>query len=80
MMEEVQVAKVVDARGSFCPGPLMALLGAVRQQNVGDVIALYSSDTGSRTEIPLWVQKAKHELIAVRQHEGYDEFLVRKMR
>jgi len=52
----------------------------VRQQSVGDVVALYSSDTGSRTEIPLWVRKAKHELIAVRQHHGYDEFLVRKMR
>jgi len=80
MMSDVTVAKVVDARGSFCPGPLMALLGAVRQQKVGDVIALYSSDTGSRTEIPLWVHKAKHELVAVRQRDGYDEFLVRKLR
>jgi len=76
----VTVARVVDARGSVCPGPLMALIGAVREQSVGDVIAVYSNDTGSRTDIPLWVRKAGHELLELRDHPGYTEFVVRKRR
>lgn len=78
--EEIVVSRVVDARGSVCPGPLMALIGAVREQKVGDVITLYSSDTGSRTDVPLWVKKAGHELVALNEHEGYAEFVIRKKR
>ena len=77
---QVQVTRVVDARGSVCPGPLMALIGAVREQKVGEVIAVYSSDTGSRGDIPLWVKKAGHELLALTDHEGYSEFIVLKKR
>jgi len=78
--EEAKVTRVVDARGSVCPGPLMALIGAVREQKVGDVIAVYSGDTGSRTDIPLWIKKAGHEMIGVRDRTGYAEFVVRKTR
>ncbi len=78
--EEIKVDRVVDARGSVCPGPLMALIGAVREQKIGDVISVYSSDTGSRTDIPLWVEKAGHEMIALKDREGYAEYIVRKNR
>ena len=42
------ITRVVDARGSFCPGPLMELIRSIRESQVGDVIAVYSSDTGSK--------------------------------
>ncbi len=77
---ETKVDRVVDARGSVCPGPLMALIGAVREQKVGDVISVYSSDTGSRTDIPLWVEKAGHELLALAERNDYTEFTVKKKR
>lgn len=80
MEEEIQADRVVDARGSVCPGPLMALIGAIREQAVGDVIAVYSTDTGSQTDIPLWVEKARHELVAQVERDEYTEFVVRKAR
>jgi TusA-related sulfurtransferase len=39
-----------------------------------------SSDTGSRTDIPLWIAKAKHELVEVVEDEGFAHFIVRKAR
>jgi TusA-related sulfurtransferase len=72
--------RTIDARGSFCPGPLMELIRGIREGQVGDVLAVISSDSGSRTDIPAWVQKAGHELIGVFPHEGYDEIVVRKLR
>jgi TusA-related sulfurtransferase len=74
------VTRVVDARGSYCPGPLMELIRAIREGAVGDVIAVYSSDTGSKIDIPKWVDKAQHRLISVESREGYDEIVVEKMR
>ena len=59
------VTRTIDARGSFCPGPLMELIRGIRESQVGDVIAVRSTDKGSRTDIPLWVAKAGHRLIGV---------------
>jgi TusA-related sulfurtransferase len=72
--------RVVDARGSFCPGPLMELIRAIREGQVGDVIAVLSSDRGSKTDIPKWVEKAGHRLVSLTTLEGYDEIVVAKQR
>jgi TusA-related sulfurtransferase len=63
-----------------CPGPLMALIGAIRQGQVGDVIEVWSSDQGSKTDIPAWVTKARHELFSVVEENGYARFSIRKAR
>ena len=76
----ISITRTVDARGSFCPGPLMELIRAIRESQVGDVIAVYSSDTGSRTDIPKWIEKAGHRLVALETRDGYDEIVVEKMR
>ena len=72
--------RVVDARGSFCPGPLMELIRAIRESSVGDVLAVRSSDRGSRTDIPKWIEKAGNRLVALNSLDGYDEIVVEKLR
>jgi tRNA 2-thiouridine synthesizing protein A len=66
------VGRTIDARGSFCPGPLMELIRAIREAQVGDVLAVYSSDKGSKVDIPKWIEKAGHRLIGVFDRDGYD--------
>ena len=70
--------RTADARGSYCPGPLMELIRAIRESAPGQVIAVYSSDSGSRTDIPLWVEKARHRLLRIESRDGYDEIVVEK--
>ncbi len=72
--------RTVDARGSYCPGPLMELIRAIREGQVGDVIAVWSSDAGSKSDIPKWVEKAGHRLIGLEVRDGYDEIVVEKLR
>jgi TusA-related sulfurtransferase len=74
------VTRTIDARGSFCPGPLMELIRAIREGQVGDVIAVLSSDRGSRTDIPKWVEKAGHGLLGIDSRDGFDEIVVEKRR
>lgn len=74
------ITRTIDARGSFCPGPLMELIRAIREASVGDVLAVYSSDKGSKVDIPKWVEKAGHRLIALETRDGYDELVVEKLR
>jgi len=74
----VNVDKEIDARGSFCPGPLMELIRGMKTLPVGGVIAVLSSDPGSARDIPAWVQKAKHEFIGAFPEQGYTRFVARK--
>jgi tRNA 2-thiouridine synthesizing protein A len=75
-----QIDKTIDARGMACPGPLMNLIGAIRQGQLGQMFEVLSSDEGSRTDIPAWVAKAKHELVDVVEDRGFVRFFVRKAR
>ena len=71
--------RLVDARGSYCPGPLMELIRAIRESPVGELIVVRSSDRGSKVDIPKWVEKAGHRLVEVDTYEGFDEILVEKL-
>jgi TusA-related sulfurtransferase len=72
------IARTIDARGSFCPGPLMELIRGIRESTPGTVLAVYSSDSGSRTDIPKWIEKAGHRLVEIARRDGYDEIIVEK--
>jgi TusA-related sulfurtransferase len=74
------IGRTVDARGSFCPGPLMELIRAIREGQVGDVIAVLSSDSGSKIDIPKWVEKAGHRLVSLDSLDGYDRIVIEKAR
>ncbi len=75
---DVESDRVIDARGSYCPGPLMELIKAIKEEDVGRVIEVWSSDESSAKDIPEWVKKAGHELIGVFKESDYWRIVVRK--
>lgn len=68
----------VDARGAYCPGPLMELIAALKLLGVGDEVEVWSSDKGSAREIPEWVKKVRHELVGIEARDGFWSIVVRK--
>lgn len=70
--------RIIDARGSFCPGPLMELIAAMKMAVIGEEIEILSSDKGSATEIPEWIRKVKHEHVGTEEKDGIWHVLVRK--
>ena len=79
-MTTANVTRSIDARGMPCPGPLMSLIGAIREGTVGDMIEVLSSDEGSKTDIPAWIAKAGHEMVEVAQEPDFARFVIRKAR
>ncbi len=70
---------LVDARGSFCPGPLMELITTLKRAQVGDVLELLSSDAGSAKDVPEWVRKVGHVMERTEQDPaGVWHLFVRK--
>ena len=78
-LKNLAVAKVVDARGSACPGPLLEAKKGIGQVRVGEVLEIRSNDPGTRNDIPAWAGKVGHEFLGVLEADGHDRiFVVRK--
>jgi TusA-related sulfurtransferase len=70
--------KVIDARGTFCPGPLMELIAGIKLIEVGDELEVLSSDKGSGHDIPEWVNKVGHEIVSITEEDGDWHVVVKK--
>jgi len=72
--------KVIDARDTFCPGPLMELITYMKQASVGDTLELLSTDDGTANDVPEWIAKVGHEFIGSEKVEGVWHVKVRKIK
>lgn len=70
--------QTIDARGAFCPGPLMELIAAIKLAEIGDEIEVLSADKGSIDDIPAWVKKVGHTMVEIVTHDGYSSLVVAK--
>jgi tRNA 2-thiouridine synthesizing protein A len=69
---------IIDARGSFCPGPLMELIARLKYATVGEEFEVLSTDKGSAADIPEWVHKVGHEMLGTREEAGVWHIALRK--
>jgi TusA-related sulfurtransferase len=69
---------IIDARGSFCPGPLMELIARLKFGAVGEEFEVLSTDKGSASDIPEWVRKVGHEMLDMREEGGVWHIALRK--
>ena len=77
---EQKADKVVDARGSFCPGPLMELIKTLKKADSGTIVEVWSADEGSKKDIPAWAEKAKFaKYVATIPGDGYQRFQVKRV-
>ncbi len=77
-MSDMTAKETIDARGAYCPGPLMELIAKLKLVQVGDEIEVLSSDKGSVNDIPEWVKKVHHEMVGVTPKDGYWSIVVRR--
>ncbi len=74
----ISASKVVDARGSACPGPLLEAKKGIATVSVGDVLEIWSSDPVTKTDIGAWAGKIGHVFLGFVAADGYDRVFVRR--
>ena len=77
-LSSFQADNTVDARGSACPGPLLEAKKGIGKVKVGQVLEIFSNDSGTRKDIPAWAGKVGHEYIGFVEADGYDKHFVRR--
>ncbi len=79
-LESLTAAKVIDARGAACPGPLLEAKKGMGTVAIGEVIEIWSTDPVTKTDIGAWSGKVGHEFLGALQDAGYDRVFVRRMK
>ncbi|MCC2639438.1 MAG: tRNA 2-thiouridine(34) synthase TusA [Moraxellaceae bacterium] len=70
----------LDARGLFCPEPVMLLHNKVREMQTGETLEVLATDPSTTRDIPKFCRFLGHELVAQEKLEEQDEYryLIRK--
>ncbi len=77
-LKALKVDKTVDARGTSCPGPLLAAKKAIGELQPGQVMEVLSSDEGTKRDIPKWCTKKGYEYLGTVEESGYFRIYLKK--
>lgn len=69
--------RLVDSRGSFCPGPITDLFRAYRAANIGDEIEVLATDPAAKSDITAWVAKSGNQIVETTEKDGYLSIVVK---
>lgn len=74
----LNVTKIVDARGTACPGPLLEAKKSIGTIKAGDIMEVLSADEGTKVDIPKWCNKQGHEYLGTVEESGFFRIFLKK--
>ena len=77
-LKNLAVDKTVDARGTACPGPLLAAKKEIANISSGQTMEVLSADEATKRDIPKWAQKKGHDYMGVVEEDGYFRIYMKK--
>ena len=78
-LNTIKAAKIADARGVACPGPLLEAKKAIGSVKVGEILEVWSGDINTKNDLPKWAAKVGHEYLGYLPADGYERlFLIRR--
>jgi len=77
-LKAMNIDSTVDARGTACPGPLLAAKKEIANITSGQVMEVLSADEATKRDIPKWASKKGHEYLGVVEEDGYFRIYLKK--
>ena len=77
-LSTLQADKIVDARGTSCPGPILAAKKGIVEVKVGQIMAVLATDSGTKKDLPAWSKKIGHEYLGFIEEQGYFKLFVKR--
>ncbi len=79
-LKDLKVDVTVDARGTSCPGPILAAKKNIGQVPVGGIMEVLATDSGTKKDLPAWTNKVGNEYLGDYDDAGYIRLYVRKVK
>jgi tRNA 2-thiouridine synthesizing protein A len=77
-MADINPDVVIDTKGMNCPMPVLKTKKALDTLQSGQVLEVISTDQGSKSDIPILLNRLGHELLQTNEEGGIVEFYIRK--
>jgi TusA-related sulfurtransferase len=77
-LRTLKVGKLVDARGTACPGPLLEARRAISECPVGEVMEIQSSDSDTIVSVQRWCNKMEFEYLGDVENDGFWSIYLRR--
>jgi tRNA 2-thiouridine synthesizing protein A len=77
-LQTLQPDVEVDARGTFCPEPVIATQNRMRSMQAGEVLVLLADDVGVAVDIPAWCISTSNEFLGLLKEPQMYRVFVRK--
>jgi tRNA 2-thiouridine synthesizing protein A len=78
MSQEVKIAKTLDLKGMFCPGPVLETAKAIKTINVGEVLEVYATDPAAKSDLEAWARRTGNQIIDMNQENGVLRVLIKR--
>jgi tRNA 2-thiouridine synthesizing protein A len=69
---------LLDARGLFCPEPVMLLHKKIREIAPGEILVLVATDPSTTRDVPKFCHFLGHELLSHAEEENTYRYAIRK--
>jgi TusA-related sulfurtransferase len=77
-LRALKVGKLVDARGTACPGPLLDARRAISECPIGGVMEIQSSDADTVVSVQRWCKKMELEYLGDVENDGFWSIYLRR--
>ena len=78
-LTHLKIDEVVDARGTSCPGPILAAKKAIGKVPNDGVMQVLATDSGTLKDLPAWCKKMGHEFLGSLEEQGYLALYLKKI-
>ena len=72
--------KTLDARGLFCPSPVMQTNVELSKMKVGQVLIVLADDPAAEDDISSWARRLGHEIVKMEKNGNEIHFEIRKVK
>jgi tRNA 2-thiouridine synthesizing protein A len=74
----MESTKLVDAKGSACPMPIVKTKKAIGELESGQILEVHSTDKGAKNDLSAWTKSGGHELLNHIEEDGVLKFWIKK--
>jgi TusA-related sulfurtransferase len=79
-LNTVQAQKTVDARGTSCPGPILAAKKGIVDVSIGEIMEVLAADSGTAKDLPAWAKKVGHDYLGLVEEPGFTKLYVKRLK
>jgi TusA-related sulfurtransferase len=72
--------KTLDARGLFCPSPVMQTNVELSKMQIGEILIVLADDPAAEDDISNWARRLGHEVVKMEKNGNEIRFEIKKIK